>query len=98
MRPGFGQFNVPTDENLQYAAQFGATDVRLNTPQLPGGERWALYDLVKLRVPVRNRGTWRRSGFRVRDGRFPDWGAGPALRVALGPLYLEHHRVPGRWL
>jgi hypothetical protein len=37
---------------LQYAAQFGATDVLLNTPQLPGGERWELYDLVKLRVRV----------------------------------------------
>jgi mannonate dehydratase len=52
MRAGFGQFNVPTDEYLQYAAQFGATDVLLNTPQLPGGERWELYDLVKLRVRV----------------------------------------------
>ena len=52
MRPGFGQFNVPTDEYLQYAAQFGATDVLLNTPQLPGGERWQLYDLVKPRVRV----------------------------------------------
>ena len=29
MRPAFGQFNVPTDEYLQYAAQFGATDVLL---------------------------------------------------------------------
>src|SRR5882724_1169862 len=52
MRPGFGQFNVPTDEYLQYAAQFGATDVLLNTPQLPGGARWELHDLVKLRVRV----------------------------------------------
>src|SRR5436190_10343264 len=52
MRAGFGQFNVPTDEYLQYAAQFGATDVLLNTPQLPGGARWELYDLVKLRVRV----------------------------------------------
>ena len=40
MRAGFGQFNVPTDEYLQFAAQFGATDVLLNTPQLPGGTRW----------------------------------------------------------
>ena len=56
MRAGFGQFNVPTDEYLQYAAQFGATDVLLNTPQLPGGERWELYDLVKLRVRVESFG------------------------------------------
>ncbi len=52
MRAGFGQFNVPTDEYLQYVAQFGATDVLHNTPHLPGGERWELYDLVKLRVRV----------------------------------------------
>ena len=56
MRAGFGQFNVPTDEYLQFAAQFGATDVLLNTPQLPGGARWELYDLVKLRVRVESFG------------------------------------------
>jgi mannonate dehydratase len=57
MRPGFGQFNVPTDEYLQFAAQFGATDILLNTPQLPGGGgRWELYDLVKLRVRVESFG------------------------------------------
>jgi len=53
MRPGFGQFNVPTDEYLQFAAQFGATDVLFNTPPLPtAGGRWELADLVKLRVRV----------------------------------------------
>ena len=53
MRPGFGQFNVSTDEYLRFAAQFGATDVLLNTPLLPSaGGRWELYDLVKLRVRV----------------------------------------------
>ena len=39
MRPGFGQFNVATPEYLQFAVQFGATDVLLNTPLLPGAER-----------------------------------------------------------
>ena len=52
MRPGFGQFNVATPEYLQFAAQFGATDVLLNTPLLPGAERWELVDLVKLRLSV----------------------------------------------
>ncbi len=52
MRPGFGQFNVATPEYLQFAAQFGATDVLFNTPLLPGAERWELYDLVKLRLSV----------------------------------------------
>ena len=52
MRPGFGQFNVATPEYLQFAAQFGATDVLLNTPLLPGAQRWELVDLVKLRLSV----------------------------------------------
>ena len=52
MRPGFGQFNVATAEFLQFAAQYGATDVLLNTPVLPGDRRWELVDLVKLRVTV----------------------------------------------
>src|SRR2546428_11747418 len=52
MRPGFGQFNLATPEFLQFAAQYGATDVLLNTPVLPGAHRWELVDLVKLRVTV----------------------------------------------
>jgi mannonate dehydratase len=52
MRPGFGQFNVATAEYLQFAAQYGATDVLFNTPILPGANRWELVDLVKLRVAV----------------------------------------------
>ncbi len=52
MRPGFGQFNVATPEFLQFAAQYGATDVLLNTPLLPGADRWELADLVKLRLSV----------------------------------------------
>src|SRR5438270_12854784 len=56
MRPGFGQFNVATAEFLQFAAQFGATDVLLNTPLLPGAARWELVDLVKLRVAVEQYG------------------------------------------
>src|SRR5262245_35530373 len=50
MRPGFGQFNVATPEYLRFSQQFGATDVLLNTPLLPGGHRWELADLVKLRL------------------------------------------------
>jgi mannonate dehydratase len=56
MRPGFGQFNLATDEYLQFAAQYGATDVLLNTPVLPGARRWELADLVKLRVRVEQYG------------------------------------------
>jgi mannonate dehydratase len=56
MRPGFGQFNLAVPDFLQFAAQFGATDVLLNTPLLPGGERWELHDLVKLRLNVEQYG------------------------------------------
>jgi mannonate dehydratase len=53
MRAGFGQFKDATPEYLQFAAQFGATDILLNTPNLPGiGGRWELSDLVKLRLSV----------------------------------------------
>ena len=53
MRPGFGQFQVASEEYLLFAQQFGATDVLFNTPLIPGdGGRWALQDLVKLRLRV----------------------------------------------
>lgn len=53
MRPGFGQFQVASEEYLLFAKQFGATDVLLNTPLIPGdGGRWSLQDLVKLRLRV----------------------------------------------
>lgn len=53
MRPGFGQFQVASEEYLLFAKQFGATDVLLNTPLIPGdGGLWALQDLVKLRLRV----------------------------------------------
>ena len=53
MRPGFGQFQVASEEYLQFAQQFGATDVLFNTPLIPGdGGKWQLHDLVKLRLRV----------------------------------------------
>lgn len=57
MRPGFGQFRDATPEYLRFAAQYGATDVLLNTPNLPSaGGRWELHDLVKLRLTVEQYG------------------------------------------
>jgi mannonate dehydratase len=56
MRPAFGQFDQATDEYLQFAAQFGAPDVLLNTANLPGAQRWELADLVKLRLRVEQYG------------------------------------------
>lgn len=57
MRVGFGQFNNPSPEFLRFAAQYGVTDVLLNTPQLPdAGGKWAVNDLVKLRLAVESHG------------------------------------------
>jgi mannonate dehydratase len=43
-----GQFNTLSDEKLRYAAQLGATGIQLNTPKLPGDERWEEADLRAL--------------------------------------------------
>ena len=57
MRAGFGQFSQPSQEYLRFCAQFGATDVLLNSANLPGnGGRWQLHDLVKLRLTVEQYG------------------------------------------
>ncbi len=57
MRAGFGQFKEATPEYLRFAGQYGATDVLLNNPELPGaGGRWELHDLVKLRLAVEQNG------------------------------------------
>ncbi|MBN4064951.1 mannonate dehydratase, partial [Dehalococcoides mccartyi] len=53
MRAGFGQIQQPLPEHLLYAQQFGATDIVLNTPAIPGvGGKWALADLVNMRRHV----------------------------------------------
>ena len=53
MRSGFGQFKDPSPEFLRFAVQYGATDILLNTPNLPtSGGKWELHDLVKLREAV----------------------------------------------
>ena len=57
MRAGFGQFRQATPEFLQFAAQYGATDVLLNSADIPGPQgRWELQDLVKLRLAVEQYG------------------------------------------
>ena len=57
MRAGFGQFKEATPEYLRFAQQYGATDILLNTPNLPGaGGRWELHDLVKLRLSIETHG------------------------------------------
>ena len=57
MRAGFGSYNQPTEGFLRFCAQFGATDVLLDTANLPGVDgRWHLHDLVKLRLNVEQYG------------------------------------------
>ena len=48
MRVGVGQFHEVTDERLQFIKQCGADDFQLNTPRLPGTERWEYEDLARL--------------------------------------------------
>lgn len=53
MRPGFGQFAEATPEYLQFAAQYGATDVLINLMYGQGiSQRLELAHLVKLRSAV----------------------------------------------
>src|SRR5579871_3538965 len=49
MRIAIGQFNELTDEQLAFARQVGAGDLLLNTPKLPGDERWEYEDLLAWR-------------------------------------------------
>ena len=49
MRIGLGQFSELTDEKLAFIKQLGADDFLMNTPQLPGQQRWEYEDLLALR-------------------------------------------------
>ena len=49
MRIGLGQFNELTDEKLAFIKQLGADDFLMNTPRLPGEQRWEYADLLALR-------------------------------------------------
>ena len=49
MRVGLGQFNELTDEMLTCIKQLGADDFLMNTPKLPGDQRWEYEDLAALR-------------------------------------------------
>lgn len=48
IRIAIRQFHELTDEKLQFAAQLGVPGVQLNTPKLPGEQRWEEADLRKL--------------------------------------------------
>lgn len=48
MRVALGQFQEITDERLQFIRQCGCDDFLLNTPTLPGENRWEYEDLARL--------------------------------------------------
>ena len=50
MRVGLGQFNELSDERMSFVKQCGVDDIVLNTPKLPGEERWEYDDLLALRT------------------------------------------------
>ena len=56
MRLGLGQFNALSEERLKFIKQLGVEDVLLNTPQLPGTERWEFMDILHL--PDGDRECW----------------------------------------
>ena len=56
MRAAIGQFNELTDEQIAFALQCGVQDVLLNTPLLPGDQRWEFKDLLRLRMRAEERG------------------------------------------
>ncbi len=56
MRIAVGQMSELTDEQLAFAVQCGAEDIQLNTPRLPGDERWEYEDLLALRQRAESAG------------------------------------------
>src|SRR5437762_10982115 len=56
MRVGLGQFNELSEERLKFIKQCGCDDFLLNTPRLPGEERWEFRDLLLLRTRAEDAG------------------------------------------
>jgi len=52
MRLAYGAIAEVTDEKLLFAKQLGATDIIVNTPQLPGNGYWEFLPLLELRTRV----------------------------------------------
>ena len=48
MRVGLGQFQEITTSRLQFIKQCGCDDFQMNTPDLPGPQRWEYEDLAHL--------------------------------------------------
>ena len=48
MRVGLGQIRDLTDEKLHFIKQCGCDDFQVNTPLIPGTERWEVADIARL--------------------------------------------------
>ena len=48
MRVGLGQFRELSEERLQFIKQCGVDDFQLNTPKMPGSQRWEYENLAQL--------------------------------------------------
>ena len=48
MRLAVGQVDELTEEHLLFARQCGLSDIQMNTPKVPGKERWEYEDLARL--------------------------------------------------
>ncbi len=112
MRVAIGQFDELSHERLRFAAQIGASGVLLNTPVLPGEQRWEVHDLVWLRqrceeyglrlealenVPVR---FYERAmlGLEGRDEQIANYQATIRNMGAAGVPILGYHWMPnGVW-
>src|SRR5436853_6704276 len=49
MRLAVGQVDELTEEHLLFTRQCGLQDIQMNTPLIPGEERWEYEDLARLR-------------------------------------------------
>ena len=56
MRVGLGQFQQLTPSRLRFIKQCGCDDFQLNTPALPGHERWEYEDLARLVAQAKQAG------------------------------------------
>lgn len=56
LRISVGQSPIVTPEYLAFAKQVGARGIQLNTPELPGNERWEAEDILSIVNKVRRAG------------------------------------------
>ncbi len=56
MRVAVGQVSVLTDDILRFAQQLGVASMQVNTPALPGLERWEYEDILALRLRCEEHG------------------------------------------